>query len=365
MLLFRIVGLISTIIFLTQCNLPGTQKREDGGSQSVSSFYVEKLSGNFMSETFATEISIPKQRTYTFKACLKDLKKSKPIINHPFAIAEINQELKTDASGCLSWNESFDFNFLTEPSFVKMERSIQSKGIHTGTEKIQYAINLWDIESYKEIVDLSKTSVTPLFEGEKASQKIKGASLDSSYDLWLEDGRLFVTDEKLGSEFQLKYDLSLQPYIKYKKTSGEIVNYQLKHGLFKGKIEVIQRYFDGGASENQYQTLADETFDNAKMEKGILSVNKVLTFSAVPSRGNIYVRLSLEPQNNISGLKDFTGIFPVGDYKNIRNNQFLKVSNNPDLNTELGKKLPATKEKTETITQKSDSKQANNSRISD
>lgn len=358
MWLFKIVGLLSTLLFLTQCNLPGTQKRDDIGSQSVSSFYVEKLSGNYISESFAKEISIPNQRTYTFKACLKDLKKSKPVINHPFFISETNQDLKTDASGCLSWNESFDFNFLTDPAFVKMERSIQSKGIHTGTEKIQFAINLWDIESYKEIIDLNKTSVTPLVEGEKANQKLKPTTADANiYDLWLEDGRLFVTDEKLGSEFQLKYDLSLQPFIKYKKTSGEIINYPLKHGLFKGKIEIIQRFFDGTADNNQYQILANETFDNAKMEKGILSVNKVLTFSAVPSRGNIFVRLSLQTQSSISGLKDFTGIFPVGDYKNIRNNQFLKVSNNTELIEDLSKKIPLTHEKNKTINQQTDDKQ--------
>lgn len=357
MWLFKLLGLFSTILFLTQCHLPSTQKREDLGTTSVSSFYVEKLSGNFLSEALETEISIPKQRTFAFKACLKDLKKSKPVINHPFFLEELKQELKSDASGCLSWNESFDFNYLTDPTFVRMERTIQSKGLHTGSEKLNFAINLWDVETYKEIIDLNKTTITPLLEGESVKAKISGSDKNGLYDLWLDDGRLFVTDEKMGNSFQLRYDLSLQPFIKFKKTSGEISNYQLKHGLFKGQIEVIQRFFDGDADNNQYQTLSKVDFDNTKMEKGILSVSKVLNFSSAPSRGNIYVRISLEAQKNVPGLKPFVGIFPVGDYKNIRSNQFLKVSNNQELNSDLNKKLPSGKSGFTPVSQETDTKE--------
>lgn len=339
MLPFKILLTAMSLIALTNCNLPDTQKRQDAAN-SASSFFVEKLSGNFTSEKFHDDISIPKERVYTFKACLKDLKKSKAITNHPFLIEEINQEVKSDSSGCVNWTEGFSLEYLTEPSFLKMERKIVSKGLHTGAETIIFAINPWDIETYKEIVDLSKNNISPLTEGEAATLKLKGTDEKIKSDLWLEDGRLFVTDDKLGENFQLKYDFSLQPLIKLKKTSGEATNYNLKYGLFKGKVEIIQRYFDGKTQENAYDILSSAEFNNAKMEKGILAFSKILVFSAPPARGNIFIRISLSTVKKIANLNSFSGIFPLGEYRNLRNNQFLKVSNSPDLIKEVTEKLP-------------------------
>lgn len=340
---FKLIALLFAVLLLTQCHMPSTQKRE-GTSDNISTFYIEKITGKFVSESFRSEISIPKERTFNFNLCLKDLKKSKPVINHPFYIEEINQEVKSDANGCLNWQESFAFNYLSSPTFIKVERSIKSLGIHMGSEKSAFAINLWDIETYKDVVDLKKDSVTPLIEGEAVPLKLSGKNSESSYDLWVEDGRMFVTDEKLGENFQLRYDFSLQPFIKFKKTSGEQFNYALKYGSFKGKVEVVQRYFNGNSQENELNVIAEAYFDNSLMNKGILSLSKTLTFSAPPSRGNLFIRLSMSPQNPVTNLSSYQGLFPIGEFRNIRSNQFLKVSNNAELINEFKKLLPTNSE---------------------
>lgn len=338
---FKILFLISASLFLTHCNLPGTQKK-DNSETSVSSFYVESLNGAYISESFLEEISIPKERTYTFKACLKDLKKSKPVVNHPFYIQEINQEIKTDSSGCLNWTEAIAFEFLSMPTFLKMDRSLTSKGLHTGTEVISFAINPWDIETYKQIIDLSKNKMPSLIEGEAVSAKLKGLNEKNLFDLWVEDGRIFVNEEKLGESVQLKYNLSLQPFIKYKKTSGENSNYILQYGTFNGKIEVILRYHDGDSDSNNYKTVASKDIQQAKMDKGILSFSELMEYSAPLSRGDLFIRLSLNTLKKINNLNGFVGIYPIGDFRSLRNNQFLKVSNSPDVINEINAKIPLT-----------------------
>ncbi|MCK6597938.1 MAG: hypothetical protein L6Q37_06200, partial [Bdellovibrionaceae bacterium] len=94
MILSRILLMMIGLLYLTHCQLGETQKRIDSQA-SASSFYVEKISGSFVSESFNENISIPKDRTYQFSVCLKDLKKNKAITNHPFLIEEIKETLTT------------------------------------------------------------------------------------------------------------------------------------------------------------------------------------------------------------------------------------------------------------------------------
>lgn len=338
-----------SIFFLTGCNLPDTQKRDDN-NDAQGSFFADEVSGSLFSETFQEDISLPKERTYLMKVCLRDLRHSKPVLNHPFLIEELNQELKTDSIGCLSWNEKIGFDYLTDPVFIKYERKIKSKGLHTGSYKVSFAINPWDTENYRSAIDLSKKKVEPLLASEAAAEKLSGKAQTQAYDLWVEDGRLFINDEKMGdvenNRFELKYEFNVNPYIKTKKTSGEISQYNLKYGFFSGRVEVIQRYFVGGENEkNTYDILASANFYDAKMEKGILSFTKILSFKGgPPSRGSVFVRLYLQPSKNIPNLKPFAGIFPLGDFRSIRTNSFLKVLPSPDFIKEIEAQLPLNKD---------------------
>ncbi len=339
------------MLALSACNLPDTQKRSDG-SDSQGSFFADDVSGSFLNETFQEDISLPKQRVYLMKVCLRDLKHSKPILNHPFLIEELKQEVKTDSTGCLSWNENIALEYLTDPVFIKYDRKIKSTGIHTGSFKVSFAINPWDTDNYHNAIDLSKNKVEPLVDVEAAAEKLSGKSQKLGYDLWVEDGRMFVNDERMGdtsnnnTNYQLKYEFNVSPYIKTKKTSGEVTQYNLKYGSFAARIEVIQRYFVGGDSEkNTYEILSSENVKDAKMEKSILSFSRVLKFKGgPPSKGSLFVRLYLQPSKNVANLKPFVGIFPLGDFRSFRVNNFLKILPSPDFIKELEAQLPLNKD---------------------
>lgn len=338
---------IAHILILTACTMPATQKRKDGGNIQ-GSFFADEVTGSLVSEKLLNELSVPKERVYAMKVCLRDLKYSKPVLNHPFLIEEIKQEIKTDATGCLNWTEKVEFEFLTEPVFIKMERKIVSKGLHTGSYLISFAINPWDTENYHNAIDLTKNKVEPLYEKEEATARLAGKSINKLYDLWVEDGRLFVNDEKMSNgsstNFELKYEFNVAPYIKTQKTNGEMSTYLLKHGLFAGRIEVIHRYFDGEKDKNLYDIIASGNFNNAKMEKGVLSVSKILAFrDAPPASGSLFVRLHLRPTQPIVNLKPYVGVFPSGDFRNLRTNLFLKVLPSSDFIKELEAELPLNK----------------------
>lgn len=341
------LAFLASALFLAACNMPATQARKDGGSIQ-GSFYADEVTGNMVGESLRSDISLPTERVYAMKVCLRDLKHSKPVLNHTFLLEEINQEAKTDATGCLNWNEKVAFEYLAEPVFIKIERKIKSKGVHTGSYTISFAINPWDIENYHGSIDLSKNKVEPLYEKEEATARLSGKSTNKLYDLWVEDGRLFVNDEKYGegdkSGFSLKYEFNVSPVIKTQKTSGEMSTYNLKHGLFSGRIEVIHRYFDGKKNKNVYDLIASGNVNNAKMEKGLLSFTKILTFyDGPPANGSLFVRLHLRPVKSVSNLKPYVGIFPSGDFRNLRGNLFLKVLPSPDFIKEIEEALPLNK----------------------
>lgn len=338
-----------SLLFLSACNLPDTQKRADG-SDSQGSFFADEVSGSFLSESFLEDISLPKERVYAMKVCLRDLKHSKPVLNHPFLIEETKQEVSTDASGCLTWNESIVFEYLTDPVFIKIDRKIKSAGIHSGSYGISFAINPWDTDNYHNAIDLSKNKIQPLVAADDVKNKLSGKSQTQLNDLWVEDGRLFANDEKMGdvknNKYELKYEFNIAPYIKTKKTSGEATQYNLKSGLFSGRVEIIQRYFMGGASEkNSYEILSSENFKDIKMEKSILSFSRIFTFKGgPPSRGSLFVRLYLQPTKPVTNLKSFVGVFPIGDFRSIRTNQFLKILPSTDFIKELEAQIPLNKD---------------------
>lgn len=337
-----------SVLFLAGCNLPDTQKRTDG-SDAQGSFFADEVTGSLFNESLHENISIPKERTYAMKVCIRDLKHSKPVSNHPFLIEELNQELKTDSGGCLTWNEKVAFEFLTDPVFIKFDRKIKSTGLHTGSYKISYAINPWDTDNYRNAIDLSKNKVEPLAANDEVSEKLTGKSQKQAYDLWAEDGRMFVNDETMGdlnnNSYQLRYDFNLAPYIKTKKTSGEDSSYTLKSGLFSGRIEIIHRYFVGGEKEkNMHEILASGNFSNEKMSKGVLSFTKILKFKGgPPSRGSLFLRLYLQPTHSVTNLKPFVGIFPIGDSRAIRSTTFLKISPSDVSFKEIEAQLPLNK----------------------
>jgi hypothetical protein len=174
MSLFKIASLsLVSILFLVGCNLPDTQKRTDSGD-AQGSFYAEEVTGILVSESLDEDISLPKERLYLMKTCIRDLRHSKAVLNHPFLIEELNQEVKTDATGCLTWTEKITFEYLTDPVFIKYDRKIKSEGLHSGSYQVSYAINPWDTETYHNAVDLSKTKVKPLVDADAVAAKLSG-----------------------------------------------------------------------------------------------------------------------------------------------------------------------------------------------
>lgn len=350
MLKFSIsLAAILTSVFLTGCHLPSTQKDIDSKGTS-STFFLDDIKGEFNSESFIKEISIPKTRSYAIKACLKDLKYSKGILEHPFKIEELNLELKTDTTGCLNWMEIVEFDFLMDPTFITLGRTIISNGIHRGSIAVKFAVNPWDLETHRSIINLDKISPTPLLTEAESLLKLKGhEEALKKIELWVEDGRLFVNEEKLGIPFQLKYEFNLTPTLKMKKTSQEPTLYNLKFGKFAGKIEVIQNFFDGNTDKNKFEVLAENVFSDATLDKGMLAFSKVLEFSLPPSRGNLFLRLFLKPQSDLKNIKPFVGIYPLGEANNLRNNQFLKILRTPELTEKIDKAIPVNWSKVDRI----------------
>jgi hypothetical protein len=52
------------------------------------------------------------------------------------------------------------------------------------------------------------------------------------------------------------------------------------------------------------------------------------------------VRLYLRPTKNVQNLNPFLGIYPIGDFRTLRNNQFLKILPSKEFINEIEQQLP-------------------------
>lgn len=73
-----------------------------------------------------------RRHVVTLRACLRDIGKLQPVVAQSFVVRGGGEEheLSTDANGCLTWNESTEFNWLARESFIRTGRVIEPRGMH-------------------------------------------------------------------------------------------------------------------------------------------------------------------------------------------------------------------------------------------
>ncbi len=132
-------------------------------AEGLSSFTVEEVKGSSEVTTTLEGYSMPTAKKFTFKACAKDRKTDSAIANYSFVIEgdELNETLVSDPSGCVSWNEEFEYNFIADETYIELNRVLRAQpGIHAGAAELKIAINPWNLSGKNaDVVDLGKGSV--------------------------------------------------------------------------------------------------------------------------------------------------------------------------------------------------------------
>lgn len=329
--------LVMNVLALAACDLPSPSKkaadaetltldRKGFTNSGTGTFTVELATGKssmLEAQTKGT-FQLPTAKIYNIVACLKDVAYNKPIQGHKFKIQELEQETRTDAAGCLTWKENIKYNFLGDSKYLRFDRHILGTGLHRGSRLVTFAINPWSHgENLTSVLEIKANTEIPqlIEEASAVEQALKG----HPRSLWVEDGRLFMTEQKFTKAgVDLVGEFRTNPSLQLTKMNGELFIRPLTAGSFRARLKIIHSYMHN--DKEVRRLLGQSQAEDIAMTNGSLSVKHVISLPAIPTRGQIYIGVELIPLNGPADLTAFEGIYLLGDYDTLKSTSFLKLS---------------------------------------
>lgn len=336
------VALVPLIISLVGCNLPEPKNIDRVGSLSATFIAEAKPDQSKVVDGPAQgAFNLPDRKTFNLQACLKDSAYGRIITGHTFTIKESGKSYTTNKSGCLTWPEEIKYNFLAESQYVRIERTILGTGVHRGEQSVAFAINPWSHgENLAPVLSPDNGSdIHQLVrEPELVQAALDGENQDTtktkSRRLWVDDGRFFVTEQQI-SDKGITLSLELRPTISIQmsKMNGEIFLRPLTSGKFIGQLSMIHVYQHEGKEIRR--KMAESQPLDIIMHNSSLSIQSNLTLQAIPTRGQVYVGLKLRPVDGPEGLKEFHGLYLMGDFDSFKGVFLTKLATTAAQNTQF------------------------------
>lgn len=144
MKLTNLVLVATAILALSACGIDksGQGKREGVGT---STFMVSQVKATEVFTSKLSAMGIPEEKLFNIQACIKDRLEASSIVDREFRVwAEGDVKiLRTDANGCLMWQERHSFNYLEAETYFAIERTIEGVSGFKGSEKIALKMNPW------------------------------------------------------------------------------------------------------------------------------------------------------------------------------------------------------------------------------
>jgi hypothetical protein len=210
---------------------------------------------------------IPLKRSITFRACLNDVTlqvalQSQPVsITTPYGV----QNKSTDSSGCLTWNEDFDFAYFSKEELIAYPISITGVSGHMGHEEINLQVNPWNLDTSKVVYDSRYDELPEVLSLERASTfaPIQLRNMSLSY---IQSG--YNNEENFAY-----YSFRLNGNVEGRRldTKGNPTALPLQKGQFQLNLDLIEEK-DGDFSKISHTSTV------ASLEDGILSKNIQFNF---------------------------------------------------------------------------------------
>ncbi|WP_415061978.1 hypothetical protein [Bdellovibrio sp.] len=317
---------------LAGCNLPSPKDKTDTGS-GAATFTVQAMAekSKALETSVQGDFALPSSKVFNLQACVKDVAYDKAISGHEFLVEEVNKTVVTDKAGCLTWAERINYNFLGESQYIRIERSIKGLGLHKGHQNVAFAINPWSHgETLTPVLNPNDGNNIPRLvdDQEQGKMALKGFSSDNKATvrpLWVEDGRLFVTEQKMTKDgVVLLVEMRPNPSIQLTKMNGETFLRPLTAGTFKARLKLIHLYQQN--DKEIRRLLSESEVMTVKMENASLAIKSSMSLPALPTRGQIIIGMELQPVNGPQGLTGFDGIYLLGEYDQIKGSSFLKLN---------------------------------------
>lgn len=319
---------------LAGCTLPEPKSKDDVGSmaQNKSSTFtlvvMPEKSKAMDGSVFGT-FALPQNKVVTFSVCARDIAYNNIIVGHNFKIEETKQTITSDKAGCINWSENFNYNILGLSRYLRIDRTITGLGIQKGSQAISFAINPWSHgETLAPVLNPKDGTGIPEYieQPEAVKQALNGyiGGKLTERKLWIEDGRLFVTEQQLNQDgITLGVEMRPNISIQMSKMNGEHFLRPVTAGQFKARFKLIHVYFDQD-KEIRRELSQTAPFD-IKIEHGSMALRSPIHIPARPTRGQMYLGVELLPVGGPVGLVRFEGIFLMGEYDALKGMSLVKL----------------------------------------
>lgn len=318
------LSMVLTLI-LTGCDLPKPRESSRSGGAS---FTIERIEGSWGESDYHPSFSVPSARLLNLKVCLKDLARSRPLSGQEFEVVEASSNRVADAQGCVSWSERIEFDYLADSAYLQLDRTLAARGLARGSVIAHIGINPWmHGEPQLPVVDLDKVRVDNLLQGEVAQSRLRGQNAEgpARRRLWLEDGRMLVTDDRLvAGGFNITYQITGVPRLILTRMNGERHLEPLSRGRFD--IDVLLIHQDLVNGREVRRVFGVQQLSGVEMVNDQLPIRAPFLLPEVPRAGQLFIGLRIKPLDAPAGLEGFTGVYPIGDYRNIRTGGFIRIS---------------------------------------
>ena len=287
------------------CSVPKPTKLFPNELAGQGAFYIDQASGQVVATETYEKIDLPKSRSLSYRACVKERKARTPIINQTFEIQ--NQERKliatsmTDNAGCLTWSEVLQFSIFKPSHNLIQQRILVTKGRFTGQSQIRFVVNPWNTRIFSEIeTDIHAENIQPLRLEEL--QKKSSTAILRVYP----SRSLFTINKVEKNQAVYKLDFMGTLALENRDHLNQVFQIPISRAKFKSRVSILNRRKDG-----QYYLIHRTDWSAYQdLTESLLNIETIYkSNTAACPNGRLDVALEVDISNGIYELKPFEMIF--------------------------------------------------------
>ena len=319
--------------------LRGPDKDADvsGDKKDLATFKVKTISGKSKEDKRAGTWKLPTRKHYDFQVCLVSrATKSQLPIGQEFFVSRPDKtkyKAKTNDQGCLNWSEPVAFNFAADSTYVVLDRTVEGKGIYSGSRKLKIGINPWVEyrgESDQEVVDLNHVSLPDHVKVEAADEVVAALSGFDDPKVQLEiEKSIPISVQKirdLSAGTMIRVNLSFSPSIAPLNMGQEPVRYNFRTGKFRVFYQLVANYLGKGGKKRLELTPDLEVAVKEIKSDGRVHIQQDIPLKRFVSHGAVQLALKIVPLEAPFQMAVYEGLHDIGNFKGIFGSHSVKQS---------------------------------------
>ncbi len=188
--------------------------------------------------------------SFTLKVCLTDIAiENQPARNASFEIITPfrKQRSTSDPSGCLSWDDHIEFNYLEQEGYFPYDVKIVGLTSYNGSIDKKLLINPWSENTGNLVVDLNWSGSVAVSEGDIRQLNYRETERTRRNNFKVKNLAIRMREKRINTTDrvdELVYDLSFNPQITRKGIKGNDIDIKSDNGKTRIKLSLYEKKSD-------------------------------------------------------------------------------------------------------------------------